>query len=92
MKEISKSATRIVLILIILTLCVMMAIVVFRNSDKAEVVTGVIGAFTMVASSTVSFYFNKNNTANAASEFLKKSAQPEEKTASPVTQEPQGEA
>lgn len=92
MKEISKSATRIVLILIVLTLCVMMGFVVFRNAEKAEVVTGVLAAFSMVASSTVSFYFNKSNTANAASEFEKKSAQPTEKTTSPVTREPQGEA
>lgn len=92
MKEISQSATRIVLILIILTLCVMMAVVVMKNADKSEVVTGVIGVFSMVASSTVSFYFNKNNTATAQAEFLRKSAQPGEKTTSQKAQEPQSEA
>lgn len=91
MKEIFKSATRIVLIVLVLTLCVMMGYVVAKNADKPEVVTQVLSIFSMVASSTVAFYFKSNNS-NAQNEHLTKGIQTTEKTTQTNTQETSVEA
>lgn len=91
MKAISTSATRLVLISLVVTLNLCVILVVAQNADKAEVVTGVIGIFSMALSATVAFYF-KNNSSNSQNEGISKSVQTTEKTTSSNTQETQSEA
>lgn len=91
MNDIFKSATRIVLLVLIVTLCGVTAFITIKNSEKSEVVTGILSVFSMVASSTVAFYF-KNSGSNSENEKSEKGIQYEEKTTSQNAQETQSEA
>lgn len=91
MKNILNSATRLVLISLVVTLNLCVVLVVFRNADKSEVVTGIMGIFSMVLSAAVAFYY-KSSSSNSQNEGIVKSVQTTEKTTSSNTQETQSEA
>ena len=60
-KEITSSATRVVLVLIILTLCVISAYIAIVNAQKEIVITTILGIFSNVAVAIVAFYFGRQS-------------------------------
>lgn len=60
-KEITSSATRVVLVAIIITLCIITAYVVALNAQKEIVLTTILGIFSNVTIAIVAFYFGQKS-------------------------------
>lgn len=58
-EEISSSATRVVLIILIMTLCILAIISVGFNLEKESVAQGIISLFQNVTIAVVAFYFGQ---------------------------------
>lgn len=67
MMKVLSSATRIVLVFIVITLCATTSYIVYKNSEKETVVTAVLWVFSNVAVAIVAFYF-KDSRSNAWNE------------------------
>lgn len=67
MMKVLSSATRIVLVFIVITLCLTTSYIVYKNSEKETVVTAVLWVFSNVAVAIVAFYF-KDSRSNAGNE------------------------
>lgn len=61
-QEISSSATRIVLIILVITLCILAIVAVGFNIEKESVAQGIISLFQNVTIAVVAFYFGQKTT------------------------------
>lgn len=61
-QEISSSATRVVLIILVITLCILAIFAVGFNIEKESVAQGIISLFQNVTIAVVAFYFGQKTT------------------------------
>lgn len=64
MKEIFTSASRLVLLIVVLTLSSMTVTVVVSNVHNEQIANSIITAFVAVVSAATSFYFSSKNISN----------------------------